>query len=60
MPASKASYANVFINGNWNGLYTCVQTVDDDFTNEHFYERKGPLFKVENPNETPNFLCPIV
>ena len=21
MPASKATYANVFINGNWNGLY---------------------------------------
>jgi len=37
MPASKATYANVFINGNWNGLYTCVQSVDDDFTNEHFY-----------------------
>ncbi len=48
MPASKATYANVFINGNWNGLYTCVQSVDDDFTNEHFYERKGPFFKVDN------------
>ncbi len=48
MPASKATYANVFINGNWNGLYTCVQSVDDDFTNEHFYERKGSLFKVDN------------
>ena len=38
----------MFINSNWNGLYTCVQSVDDDFTNEHFYERKGPFFKVEN------------
>ena len=57
MPASKASYANVFINGNWNGLYTCVQSVDDDFTNEHFYERKGPLFKVENTGvQVPNCL----
>ncbi|MBC8267094.1 MAG: CotH kinase family protein [Flavobacteriales bacterium] len=50
MPASKATYANVFINGNWNGLYTCVQSVDDDFTNEHFYERKGPFFKGEITN----------
>ena len=50
MPASKATYANVFINGTWNGLYTLVQSVDDDFLNEHFYERKGPFFKVDNTN----------
>lgn len=48
MPAPKATYANVFVNGTLIGLYTCVQSVDDDFTNEHFYERKGPFFKVEN------------
>ena len=55
MPASKATYANVFVNGNWNGLYTCVQSVDNDFTNEHFYERKGPLFKVDNTGvQVPN------
>jgi len=52
MPASKATYANVFINGAWNGLYTLVQSVDDDFLNEHFYERKGPFFKVDNTNVT--------
>ena len=55
MPASKATYANVFINGIWNGLYTCVQSVDDDFTNEHFYERKGPFFKADNTGvQVPN------
>ena len=48
MPAPKATYANVFINGTLIGLYTCVQSIDDDFTNQHFYERKGPLFKAEN------------
>jgi len=48
MPASKATYANVSVNGVLIGLYTCVQSVDDDFTNEHFYERKGPFFKTEN------------
>jgi len=52
MPASKATYANVYINGAWNGLYTLVQSVDDDFLNEHFYERKGPFFKVDNTNVT--------
>ena len=41
MPAPKSTYANVFINGNQIGLYVCVQSIDDDFTNENFYERKG-------------------
>ena len=50
MPSSKATYANVYINGIWNGIYTCIQSVDDDFTNENFYERKGPFFKAENTN----------
>ena len=45
MPASKATYANVFINTNLIGIYTMVQSVDSDFTNEHFYERNGPFFK---------------
>ena len=48
MPAPKATYANVWVNGILIGLYTCIQSVDDDFTNEHFYERKGPFFKAEN------------
>ena len=48
MPASKATYANVFVDGTLIGLYTCVQSIDDDFTNEHFYERKGPFFKADN------------
>jgi len=48
MPASKATYANVFVDGILIGLYTCVQSIDDDFTNEHFYERKGPFFKADN------------
>ncbi|MEC9209558.1 MAG: CotH kinase family protein [Bacteroidota bacterium] len=48
MPASKATYANVFVDGILIGLYTCVQSIDDDFTNEHFYERNGPFFKVDN------------
>ena len=48
MPASKATYANVFVDGALIGLYTCVQSIDDDFTNEYFYERKGPFFKADN------------
>ncbi len=50
MPAPKATYASVTINGVFIGLYVCVQSIDNDFTNEHFYERKGPFFKAENTN----------
>jgi hypothetical protein len=48
MPSPKATYAKVSVNGTLIGLYTCVQSIDDDFTNENFYERKGPFFKVDN------------
>ena len=48
MPSPKATYAKVTVNGTLIGLYTCVQSIDDDFTNENFYERKGPFFKAEN------------
>jgi hypothetical protein len=48
MPAPKATYANVFVDGTLIGLYTCIQSIDDDFTNEQFYERNGPFFKAEN------------
>ena len=44
MPASKAVYGNVYVDNVYIGIYTIVQAVDDDFTNEHFYERKGPFF----------------
>jgi len=48
MPSPKATYAKVTVNGTLIGLYTCIQSIDDDFTNENFYERKGPFFKVDN------------
>ena len=52
MPAPKATYANLFIDGTLIGMYSCIQSIDDDFTNEHFYERKGPFFKVESTGFT--------
>ena len=48
IPSPKATYAKVTVNGTLIGLNTCVQSIDDDFTNENFYERKGPFFKVDN------------
>ncbi|MFT5858085.1 MAG: hypothetical protein ACI865_000169 [Flavobacteriaceae bacterium] len=36
MPASKANYANVYINDTLIGLYTNVESVEDDFLENHF------------------------
>ena len=47
MPAPKATYANVYVNGNLIGLYTCVQSIDDDFTNENFYERTSNFMHID-------------
>ncbi len=48
MPAPQAAYASVYINSVWYGIYVLVQSIDNDFTNENFYERKGPFFKAQN------------
>ena len=53
MPAPKATYANVFVDGVLIGLYTCVQSIDDDFTNQNFYERNGLFLKLK----TQGFQC---
>lgn len=36
MPASKANYANVYINDTLIGLYTNVESVEDNFLDTHF------------------------
>jgi len=60
MPSPKATYAKVTVNGTLIGLYTCVQSIDDDFTNENFYERKGPFFKVDNTGiSVPGCMGPL-
>ncbi|MFT4526497.1 MAG: hypothetical protein ACI85F_002671 [Bacteroidia bacterium] len=48
MPASRANYAEVYINDVYWGLYTNVEAVADDFLNNHFGENHGPFFKC-NP-----------
>ena len=52
MPAPKEiffnePYANVFVDGVFIGLYTCVQSIDDDFTNEHFMSVMGLFLKLK-------------
>ena len=46
-PASKANYANVYINGDLMGLYINVQAVDEYFNQDQFYDDDRAYFKGE-------------
>jgi len=45
MPASKANFANVYVNDTLIGLYTNVEAVDKNFTEEHYGSRNNSFFK---------------
>ena len=47
MPASKANWANVFINGNLHGIYMNVQDIDKFFMRTNFLSDENPRFKGE-------------
>lgn len=48
MPASRANFANVYINDTLFGLYTNVEAVNKDFVAAHFSSRSNAFFKC-NP-----------
>ncbi len=46
MPAPKANFAKVYVNGTYHGLYSNVQSIDDLFLENHFGTGdKHPFFK---------------
>jgi spore coat protein CotH len=45
MPASRANYANVYINDMLIGLYSNVESVEEDFLENHFGSSDGTFFK---------------
>ena len=47
MPASKANFAKVYINGTYIGLYTSVQSVDKFFIGNHFSGNDNTFIKGE-------------
>jgi len=54
MPASKANYANVYINGNLMGIYTNDQSVDKEFKRDFFPSSRDIRFKGDvNDNGIP-------
>lgn len=49
MPASRAAYANVWVNDTLQGLYNVVEDVSKDFVQAHFGTRNGSFFKGNPP-----------
>jgi CotH protein/lamin tail-like protein len=51
MPASRANYAAVYVNGSYHGLYTSTQSVDGAFMQEHYYSSTHERFKCNSDTE---------
>lgn len=49
MPAPKANYARVNINGKLYGLFVNIETVDAGFFQRHLGESQGPLYRSNSP-----------
>lgn len=47
MAAPKANYARVYVNDNYHGLYTNVESVKSKFLSERFYSSDNALFKCD-------------
>lgn len=46
MPAPKANFAKVVVNGVYLGVYGNVQQINKDFTNDHYGSKKGVRWKI--------------
>jgi len=55
VPASRTAYAKVFVtvpgkhDKEYLGLYSLIENVDDNFAEERFATKKGPIFKPVTP-----------
>lgn len=47
MPASEANFMQLYIDGNLHGLYTSVQSVNDDFNLDHLGSDNSSFFKCD-------------
>lgn len=45
LPAPRCTYARVYLNGAYWGLYTAVEEIDNTFLKNRFDDKKGNLFK---------------
>lgn len=54
MPAPRAGYSQLKINGELIGLYTNVQSVNDVFTREHYFSEDRPFFEGSGDGPRPS------
>ena len=47
MPASRANFARLYVNDEYLGVYTSVESVDKQFLKRRFGEKDGVLFKCD-------------
>lgn len=47
MPAPKANFARVRVNGQYFGLYTNTESINKDFLLDRFEEKRGAFFKCD-------------
>jgi hypothetical protein len=55
LPASREAFARLFVNNEYVGLYTIVESVDKSFLSRQFGEDGGYLFDYDYPSEAAPF-----
>jgi len=55
LPVPRCTYANVYVNGEYMGLYSLVEEINKGFLNRNFQNKKGAFFKGE-PKASFEFL----
>ena len=49
VPASRSNHVELWINGEYYGLYVNVEHIDEEFTRSHFGSEEGVLYKCDHP-----------
>jgi hypothetical protein len=55
VPASREAHTKLFVNDQYAGLYSIVESVDKDFVKRNFGEDTGYLFKYDYPADAPAY-----
>jgi len=59
MPSPKANFAKLYVNDEYIGLYTSVESIDKRFLREYFDEDEGTFFKCDPDWNAPELTdCP--
>ncbi|MFK7786821.1 MAG: CotH kinase family protein [Crocinitomicaceae bacterium] len=50
MDAPRASFVKLFINGDYRGIYTNTESIDNEFLDDHYNSSENPFFKCDPIN----------